>query len=365
MANNALNRAGLDEEFIGSLETKLDIYGIREDPSQPPLQETYLHVRRRQDGSGGQARLGLPAFKGDKGDPGDGFIFQGDRTSAELAALREALGRDQVNWAYRNSDDNDLWVWSGTRFIISKDAFGAQGPEGPAPTLIGGPVTIDGESLDDPLGTRVIGSDGVYSVGLDLPKLPKGEPGDQGPPGSIFSSPDIVGGPKDGEVLVFDEASGKMQWRTGYTAPLLYNIPNSAFTSYMSGINGTRHNITSMTIPAQPFDYRLDFGGGVEVKSIPGQTIDVQILADDPDSGRMVGCAFGDMETSGWAHQRFDAFSEDPALPETRGLNVGVVEAGQDLTLHVVAVRSAGLGVAWEVAGNGRSSLRVSVQRVA
>ncbi|HJC85175.1 MAG TPA: hypothetical protein H9751_06485 [Candidatus Corynebacterium faecigallinarum] len=42
--------------------------------------------------AGTAARLALPAFKGDKGDPGDGFLWQGDRTSAELEALRGALG---------------------------------------------------------------------------------------------------------------------------------------------------------------------------------------------------------------------------------------------------------------------------------
>lgn len=114
-----------------------------------------------QDGTAGTARLALPAFKGDKGDPGDGFLWQGDRTSAELAALREALGTDQRNWAYRNSDNNDLWVWIGNRFVISPDAFGAEGPRGPAPILVGGTVTVDGETLDQPLGTRVVGSDGL------------------------------------------------------------------------------------------------------------------------------------------------------------------------------------------------------------
>ena len=79
-------------------------------PSLPPLQQTYMTVRGEQDGTAGTARLALPAFKGDKGDPGDGFLWQGDRTSAEVATLREALGTDQRNWAYRNSDNDDLWV---------------------------------------------------------------------------------------------------------------------------------------------------------------------------------------------------------------------------------------------------------------
>lgn len=357
-------RAGLDEEFIGSLESQLEIYGIRADPSQPPMQETYLHVRRRQDGSGGSARLALPAFKGDKGDTGDGFLFQGDRTSAELAALREALSKDQANWAYRNSDNNDLWVWSGTRFVISKDAFGAEGPQGPPPILVNGTVTVDGETLDAPLGTRVTGSEGVYSIGVDLPKLPKGDQGDPGPAGGIFTSPDIVGGPEDGQVLVYDDESGKMVWRSGYTAPLLYNVPPSAFGDWSSGINSTRHVITAITIPEQPFRYRLDFDGGVEVSTVLGQTVDVQVRANDPDNGTMVGCAFGNMEATGWAHQRFAPFSSDPATPETTGLRVGVVEPNTELVLHVVAVRSAGIGALWRVAGNGRSSLRVKLERM-
>lgn len=358
------NRNGLSEEFIGRLNADLDIFGIRQDPSLPPLEQTYLTVRAAQDGSSGSARLALPAFQGDKGDPGDGFIFQGDRTSAELASLRDALSKDQVNWAYRNSDSNDLWVWNGTRFIVSRDAFGAEGPTGPAPKLLGGTITIDGKILDEPLGTRITGSEGVYSVGLDLPKMPKGDKGDDGPAGSIFTSPDITGGPDDGQILVFDKASGKMVWRSGYTAPLLYNVPSSAFADWSSGLNATRHIITAVTIPAQPFRYRLDFSGGIEVSTITGQTVDVQVLADNPDTGTLVGCAWGDMEATGWAHQRFGAFITDPATPDTTGLRVGVVEPETEVTLHVVAVKSAGLGAAWRVAGNGRSSLRVMVQRV-
>lgn len=354
-------RTGLDETFLGSVESQLEIYGVAQDPSQPPMTETYLHVRRRQDGSQGTSRLALPAFKGDKGDPGDGFLFQGDRTSAELAALRDALSSNQVNYAYRNSDNNDLWVWSGARFIVSRDAFGAEGPEGPPPILVNGTVTVDGETLPEPLGTRVAGSDGVYSVGVDLPALPKGDKGDPGPAGGIFTSPDITGGPEDGQVLVFDEGSGKMVWRSGYTAPLLYNVPPSAFGDWSSGINSSRHIITAITIPAQPFDYRFEFGGGVEVSSVIGQTIDVQVRADDPDNGPMVGCAFGNMESTGWTHNRFEAFAAEPLTPDS---SYGVVPAGTEKVLHVVAVRSAGIGALWRVAGNGRSSLRVMVQRV-
>lgn len=360
----AQTRAGMDEEFIGRLETSLDIYGIRQDPSLPPLTQTYMTVRAGQDGSAGTSRLALPAFKGEKGDPGDGFLWQGDRTSAELASLRTALGTDQKNWAYRNSQTNDMWVWIGNRFVISPDAFGAEGPQGPAPILTGGTVTVDGELLDQPLGTRVTGSDGIYAIGIDLPQLPKGEPGDQGPAGSIFTSPDITGGPEEGQILVFDQDSGKMQWKSGYLGPQVFNVPNSTFGDWSSGLTGTRHIITSITIPEQPFRYRLDFSGGVEVSSLIGQTIDVQVLANDPDNGALVGAAFGDMEASGWSHQRFAPFSADPLTPDTTGIRAGVVEAGVELTLHIVAVRSAGIAAAWRVAGNGRSSLRVKLERM-
>ena len=74
-------------------------------------------------------------------------------------------GSDQRTGAYRNSDNNALWVGIGNRFVFSPDAFGAEGPQGPAPILVGGTVTVDGETLDQPLGTRVVSSDGVYSLG--------------------------------------------------------------------------------------------------------------------------------------------------------------------------------------------------------
>lgn len=362
----ARTRAGLDEDFIGSLETRLDIYGIRQDPSQPPLEKTYLTVSAGQDGSAGRSRLALPAFKGEKGDPGPGFIFQGDRTAAELAALREALSADQKNWAYRCSDDNDLWVWSGTRFIISKDAFGAEGPQGPPPILTGGTVTVDGETLDQPLGTRVVGSEeqGIYSIGVDLPKLPKGDKGDTGPAGSIFTSPDITGGPEDGEILVFDEDSGKMTWQSGYLGRQLVNVPSSAFATFEAGINATKHVITAVSLPAMPYRYRIEVGGSVEVRSLPGQTVDVQLRLNSPDDGALIGCGWGDMESSGWAAQRFESYSDVAVTPDhPGGETAGVVEANTEVTVHVVAVRSAGISAAWAVAGNGRSSLRVYLER--
>lgn len=361
------NREGVDPEFITRLNTDLDIFGLARNPDDPPLQQVSLTVRPRQSGPGGTAQLTLPAFKGEKGDPGPGLVWQGDRTGAELAALRDALGKDQKNWTYRNSDNNDMWVWIGNRFVISPDAFGSDGPQGPPPILTGGTVTIDGEVLDAPLGTSVTGSEeeGIYSVSLALPKLPKGEPGDQGEPGSIFSSPDITGGPEDGEILVFDEPSGKMQWKSGFLGPQMLNVPSSAFKTFEAGLNSTKHVITAATIPAMPYRYRLDFAGGVEVRSLPGQTVDVQLRLNDPDNGAMVGAAFGDMESGGWAHQRFDAFSDAVFTPdEPGGETAGVVEPGTEATIHIVAVRSAGISAAWSVSGNGRSSLRIKLERV-
>lgn len=359
-------RQSLDETFIERISADLDVYGIQADPSQPPLTQTYLHVRRRQDGSNGNARLALPAFIGPEGPPGEPVIHQGDRNSAQLAALREALDDRHKNWAFRNTDNNDMYVWNGSAYIVYENAFGAEGEQGPPPTLWPGTVTIEGYGeLDDTLGVRIRGDDGDYTIGLDLPELPKGAPGDRGPAGSIYTSDDITGGPTDGQILVHDEASGKMVWRDGYLGPQLYSVPPSAFEDWSAGISSTRHHITTVTIPEQPYRYRLDFSGGVEISSIIGQTIDVQILADDPDNGTIVGCAWGSMEATGWVHQRFDAFHDIPVTPETTGLRAGVVEAGTEVQLHVVAVKSAGLGTGWRVASSNRSNLQVKLERMA
>lgn len=150
----------------------------------------------------------------------------------------------------------------------------------------------------------------------------------------------------------------------GHLGPKIYNVPSSAFGDWSFGLTGTRHIITAITIPAQPYRYRLDFDGSVEVSSILGQTVDVQVLANDPDSGPMVGVAYGNMEAAGWVNLRFHAYSPDPFIPETTGIRVGVVEPGAELTLHVLAVKSAGLSAVWRVAGNGRSSLRVKLERM-
>ena len=130
---------------IETITVDLEIFGIPQAAGMPPMTDTYLHVRRRQDGSAGKAVLGLPAYEGKEGPRGaPGAIHKGDRTTLQLQGLATTLGVGNTNWAYRNVDTNDQWIWTGDEFVIYVDAFGAEGPAGPPPELNPGVVKYDG-----------------------------------------------------------------------------------------------------------------------------------------------------------------------------------------------------------------------------
>lgn len=351
------------DDPIERLAVDLEIYGVPQVAGQPPMTDTYLHVRRRQDGAAERAVMGLPAYQGETGPPGPpGAIHQGERTTAQLDALATVLTTDQTNWAYRNTDTDDQYVWSGETFIIYHDVYGTPGPTGPAPTMQPGTLTIDGDTIDDPdYGVRINGSGGTYSVGLDLPELPEGPQGPVGPSGSVFTSVDVdqTITKSDGDTLVYKASSGKLQWSTGGAWLQEYVVPPAAFPTGTYSSSTTRVGLCTVVIPAKTFPYRFDFVGGVDCYAPGGFQVNLEVRSGNISTGDLVGLGKG-QPSEGWREVAFRAHSDVAINPESTD---GIVSAGTEVTLYVSAVKTAGAWNNWQVR-NTQAQLRIRLMRV-
>ena len=353
----------MPDDPIEKLGVELEIYGLPQAPDAPPMTDTYLHVRRRQDGAAERAVMGLPAYRGEQGPPGPaGAIHQGEKTTAQLDALATALGVEHTNWAWRNTDTNDQYVWTGKTFVIYHGVYGTPGPRGPAPTMQPGSLTIDGEKVGDGFGVRIDGgTPGSYAVSLALPPMPKGDRGDVGPSGSIYESVDIDPGsvPSAGDVLAHNADLHKLQWSPGGYWIEEYVVPPNGFPNISKSSTDVRAELCVVTIPAKTFAYRFDFAGGVDINAQTGHQIDVEIRRDNAQTGTIVGIGIG-QEGEGWRQVSLRAHSNEAIDPTNR---VGVVEAGTPVTLYVTAIKRAGVLRGWNVR-NTNAQLRVRLLRV-
>lgn len=346
---------------IETINVDLEIIGIPQTPGMPPMTDTYLHVRRRQDGSAQTAVLGLPAYEGAVGPAGPAAaIHKGDRTTSQLEGLAVSLGPSHLNWAYRNVDTNDQYIWDGDEFIIYADAYGAEGPAGPPPTLQPGTVKYDGELVDDAEMEITGPAGGPYALHINLPEPPEGPEGPTGPSGSVYDSVDVTGDPADRQVLRHDAATGKLVWYTLQSAIEEYVVPPSGFPTVDKSSSDTRHQLCAVTIPAKSYPYRFDFSGGVDVNSKTGHQIDLEVRIGDPVSGQLVGLGKG-QDGEGWREVAFRAHSDVAIQP---GSTEGVVAINTAVTLYVSAVKKAGVVFGWGVR-NTQAQLRVRLTGVA
>lgn len=348
---------------IERLGVELEIYGIPQPAGSPPMTDSYLHVRRRQDGAGERAVMGLPAYKGEQGIPGPpGAVHQGERTTAQLDALALLLNADNTNWAYRNTDTDDQYVWTGETFVIYQQVYATPGPVGPPPDLSPGSLTVGGTDYPSgDYGVRVTGSAGQYALGLDLPAPPQGDKGDPGASGSIYESVDVAEDStrNDGDVLMYSADDELLHWSPGGYWIEEYVVPPSGFPNVSKGVTDSRHVMFTVTIPAKTFAYRFDFTGGVDVSSFIGTQIDMEIRCDDATAGPVVGYGKG-QDGEGFREVAFRAHSDVAIDPSTRA---GIVEPGTEVILYASAVKVSGILTGWRIR-NDNAQLRIRLLRV-
>ncbi|SFA60759.1 hypothetical protein SAMN05444374_11617 [Rhodococcoides kroppenstedtii] len=347
---------------IETITVDLEIYGIPQTPDMPPMTDTYLHVRRRQDGSAQRAVIGLPAYQGEPGPAGPpGAIHKGERTTAQLTALGTSYGQAQLNWAYRNTDTNAQYVWRGDGWVVYQNAYGLKGDKGDPPTLQPGTVSYDGAVAGDAVMEITGSAGGPYALHLDLPEPPEGPVGPPGPSGSVIDSVDVDGDPTDGQSLRWRSADGKLHWFDPPSAIEEYVVPPSGFpAAFDKASTVTRQQLVAVTIPAKTYPYRFDFSGGVDVKSNAGHQIDLEIRRDDAVSGAIVGYGKG-QDGEGWREVALRAHSDVAIQP---GSAEGVVQPGTIVNLYLSAVKKAGVTLGWSYRPD-LAQLRVRLTRVA
>nr|WP_296763784.1 hypothetical protein [Rhodococcus sp. (in: high G+C Gram-positive bacteria)] len=281
---------------------------------------------------------GRKGDQGEKGDPSPPYEDRGDiANQATLDGL--VLGPNNVNWAWRNVQTNDLHVWTGSKWIIHKDAYGVQGPQGPMGQIEG--VTVEMVAETEPATGTLAGTTG-RSIHLKIPTK-KGDKGDIGTPGAIEVAPDYKA---DTPAVVGDSlikrADGK--WGPGKAKLPVgpYSYGPDQFTAVSSTSDGTRL-IASMTLPPLPYATYLDIEGVLRINNGLFITVGAEVRLGNGDTGVIIGRALGKsssgdqvLDIKNWYAS---SFGPDNSTP----IQIPANHTGTQGTVYVTLKRTSGL----------------------
>ncbi len=322
------------------------IRGIDEGVGTPGVVQS-MHGTPR-DGSL-ELMTGTPGKQGSQGEPARPFRWEGDVTDqAALSAISPKLGMAHAGKAWRIVSTGALVYWNGTGFDEFADAFGAAGPDGqPCTVTIG---TVDTGPVGSDLVVTVTGTAPDLTLNLTIPRGMKGKKGAVGGPGPIRNASDYADGPHvDRAVPTWDPTAGKWKPRPypGLRGPWTILEGRSwddgpGFVASQIGITAPTKNIAQLNIPAQDVDWRPMITGGVVVRANENwdqlnTRIDAEVRIGSV-TGQIValGCGF---VTGASTRARFQPFYGVRGM--TPDSTVGVVPAGQPVTLHVLLRRNS------------------------
>lgn len=213
------------------------------------------------------------------------------------------------------TEDEQYYIWTGDIKIAkqfdptTKSAIILLGPEGgiaEIPALVKGdpgtPATLDATinftslAYNDPTtpsasfstltpGTSTTSP--VYRLNLSVRE---GIPGASGS-SAVLTASDVVGTATDGYYLAKTtvNAVGRATW----VAPKVGAQYWPATISNTSGTDGQNRTLASVSIPAQPFDYRVRVFGQCVVAGTANTRVDLLARLNDAIAGDVVGRAFG------------------------------------------------------------------------
>jgi len=211
--------------------------------------------------------------------------------------------------------DENYYIWQGdvrlakTFDPTTKSAIILLGPDGgiaEIPALVKGdpgtPATIDSTinftalAWDDPtadsasFSTLTPGTSSVSPVYRLNLSLHKGSPGAAGT-STILGANDVVGTATDGYYLAKTTVSGvgKATW----VAPRVGGQYWPASISNTSGTDGQTRTLASVSVPAQPFDYRLRVHAQTIITGSVNTRVDLLARLDNATSGDVIGRAYG------------------------------------------------------------------------
>ncbi|MFD6352974.1 hypothetical protein [Nocardia tengchongensis] len=293
---------------------------------------------------------GTPGSVGRQGESGAVFRWEGDiADQAALTALSAKLNTAHAGKAWRVLATNTLMYWNGTSFDSFADAFGAAGPTGaPCDISIGtvatGPVGTD-------LVVTVTGTRPNLVLNLTVPQGVQGVKGPAGGPGPIRQAPDYAAGAHvDGTVPAWNATT--QQWtprpNPGLRGPwslqgALAWDNGPGFAASQSKVGTSPNVVAQLNIPAQDVDWRPVIGGGTLVFTDEG----IGSFNTRIDAEVRIGSVIGQIVALGAGFPfGADGFCSFQPYYGTRTMTpdstVGVVPAGQAVTLFVVLRRNRG-----------------------
>lgn len=255
------------------------------------------------------------------------------------------------------TDDERFFIWQGEVRIpktfdpTTKAAVIMLGPPGgiaQIPALVKGdpglPASIDTNisftslAWDDPtsdsasftlLTPATDSTPAVYRLNL---ALHEGSPGAAGS-NTLLTATDLTGTAVDGYVMAKTVVSGNN--RVTWVAQKVGDQYWPASISNTSGVDGQNRTLASVSIPAQPFDYRLRVFGQSIITGTANTRVDLLARLDNATSGDIIGRAFG---VTGAAPPPAVLVSGPPAGSSS---TAGKVLAGNSATVFLRAEQQA------------------------
>lgn len=303
-----------------------------------------------------ELRSGNPGEPGPPGPDAWPWIWRGDVADmAALNAIRPTLGLGNRGWAYRVVSNNSVMYWDGETFYPFVNAFGAEGPRGEPNALTIGTVTTLDEG-ENAVAT-ITGTAPNQILHLSIPKGGPGEVGPPGGPGPIMTAADVDDTVplEDRSVLVFDEDTEL--WKPapwpGWLGP--WGLAGDSFSSG-SNVSAATTTIATITIPAQKVAWRPMVEGGVHtqihVQSVGEARVDAEVRIGSA-SGTIIGYG-GGFPSANMFRCPITPHSDTALTPDS---TTGVVPANTSVTLYVVLSRNLGTrNYSWT---NQRANLHV------
>lgn len=265
------------------------------------------------------------------------------------------------------TEDEQYFIWTGDVRIpktydpTTKSAIILLGPEGgiaEIPALVKGdpgqPATIDplisftALAWDDPTEDSASftlitpGTDAtppVYRLAL---ALHRGAPGDPGT-FEVLAADDVTGTAVDGYILTKATVSEQdvLVWSPQKVGGQYW----PASIANTSGEDGQNRTLASVSIPAQPFDWRPRVHGQCVIAGTASTRVDLVARLDNAASGDVVGRAFGQVGATPPTAVLVSG------VPAGSALSVGLVSAGQAATVFLRAEQQASTTDTYSTAG--------------
>lgn len=224
------------------------------------------------------------------GDPRTTFQKMGEIANA--GARPAGLGTsDRGKWWHR-LDTDGMDFWTGTTWVHSPGAVGAQGPAAAATTIT--PTTTHDPALIVP-AVRFTGTGPALDLAVTVPAGLAGDQGPAGDSGAISTATDFdqtIGPAQRGVFLWY---AGARRWKA-QPAPNGFSVWSWWNTDFNADTSSETERLTAGTfaLPALPFAYRPMVYGQLAIYCEAGNNADGEIrVRIGSETGPMVGAGAG------------------------------------------------------------------------